>query len=274
MLKILAIDVIERFPELVLFKDAEILVSSYEKACASDLQAEALAVSIYQIVDEALLKRLPTLRCIFVLGTSDKNIDTAYCQKNNIKIFAVRHYCDQETAEWIMLEVIKFFRERIERVSVCGRRLGIIGFGDVGAKVKDLALAFGLEVLVNTKSEQKSLNGVKFASKAEIFSTCDIISFNTPANTPWLTRDLFEAAKSGQGWINTCMGEISTDPHFADFLAQGRVRLVMDSIAGKSHQHLASLATICDQPAFDTKDSQQKLREKFLDNIKIYLLTR
>lgn len=262
MKNILAIDVAHRIPEFP-FR----LSASYEEVLAlTDAPFEALATSIYQSVDEALLKKLPRLKTIFILGTSDKKIDLNYCAAHNIEIKKVKHYCDQETAEWVMLEIVKFFRNREEPLSVMGRRLGIIGLGDVGSRVRDLAQAFKMDVVVNTKSMAK--NDPKFLSKEEIFETCDIVSFHTPPETLWLTKDLYERAKSGQGWINTCMGEITKDSGLIDFLAQGRVNLIMDSIAGKSYPNLSSLAKIHGHPAFDTLDSQNRLSEKFLANIK------
>lgn len=266
----LAIDVAHRALELMAIKDIDITACSYEEALKAKSSAEALAVSIYQNVDEALLSHLPKLRHIFVLGTSTKKIDMAYCKAHNIQISVVRHYCDQETAEWVMLQVLKFFRDRKNPMSVIGRRLGIIGLGDVGMSLKNLSQAFFMEVLVNSHKETK-FDDARWASKEEILQTCDVVSFHTPAYTPWLTKDLYEQAKPSQLWINTCMGAITKEEGFADFMAQGRINLIMDGIAGISHQHLAEVSTIYEEQAFDTIDSQTRLKEKFLANIKAAL---
>lgn len=266
MLKnLLAIDVVERAPK-ILDLGLNVHSSTYDEALSlSDESFDGLAVSIYERIDEALLKKLPHLKAIFILGTSDKNIDTAYCAAHNIQVLSVKHYCDQETAEWVMLEIGKFFRNKELPQSIMGRRLGIIGYGDVGKRVAALAEAFLMEVVVNTSSMP---NDPRFKSKEEIFKTCDIITFHTPPQTPWLSKDIYKLSKDGQAWINTCMGEIALDGDLADFLATGRVKMIMDSIAQKSYPNLSSLAQIYSQPAFDTKDSKNRLQEKFLANIR------
>lgn len=248
-------------PPLVLKKaDPSWLSDEFSKT------ADCLLVSIYQDVDETFLRMLPNLRYVGVLGTSSKKIDTDYCQKNNIKISVVKEYCDEETAEWVILQILKFYRQRAEPRSAFGKSLGIIGFGSVGKKLAHKAAGLGLKVLVNTLSSE--VGSYEQASKAHIFAHCDIVSFHTPPHGAWLLPEELRHVKAHSLLINTCMGIVDKDDTLETTLrTRPDVTLVMDQIAAASYPHLRVLAHIEKECAYETLDASERLIKRFFERL-------
>ena len=69
-------------------------------------------------------------------------------------------------------------RSRFQGDELRGKTLGILGLGNIGKKVADLANAFGMEVIYWNRSKVK--NKYKFASFEDVFKKSDIISIHLP----------------------------------------------------------------------------------------------
>ncbi len=230
---------------------------------------DALLISIYQELGREHLALLPTLTYIGVLGSSTAKLPLDYCKERNIKVDTVLGYCDYETAEWVIGQIITHFRSMVPTKSVYEKHLGLIGVGGVGAQVLKVALALGMKVSFNSMREHPELIalGAEAATKKEIFAQCDAISLHTPAHFPWLREQDLMPMKFGALIINSSFGKISINDDFEHFLEHRRdIVLRMDSIAAKSYG-LESRAIIDTDAAFDTIDSQKRLIKLFFNNI-------
>lgn len=230
---------------------------------------DALLISIYEELKEEHLALLPSLLYIGILGTSTAKIPLKICESRSIKVCPVQEYCDFETAEWVIGEIIKHFREQNPPKSVYEKSLGLIGVGGVGRQVLKTALALGMRVFFNATRAHPDLErlGAQALSKEEIFSQCDVISFHTPPHYVWLNEHDLDRTKFGAVLINTCFGKISRDDALEKFLDLRKdISLRMDSIAAMSYD-LAQRAIIDAHAAYDTVDSEHRLIRKFFENI-------
>ena len=202
------------------------------------------------------MRVFPKLRYIGVLGTSLKRLDLAYCAANDIAVMPVKEYCDDETAEWVILQILKFFRERPEPLSVYGKGLGVIGMGQVGKKVVSRAQALGLEILRKEGEEPASLE--------RVFANADVISLHTPAHVPWLESRYLERMKKNALLINTCLGRITPASTLEVFLAsRPDITLILDKIASASYLALKPRALGSESSAYETLDSEARLIKNF-----------
>lgn len=225
---------------------------------------DALLVSIYEEIDEKFLSALPSLRYVGVLGTSLKKIDHVYCKKNGILVSPVKEYCDDETAEWVILQILKFFREGPVKRSVFEKSLGIIGFGSVGKKLGIKAQGLGMKVFANTHSS--SVLPFLEASKEYIFAHSDVISFHTPPHSSWLLKEQLKHVKTGALIINTCLGPVDKGDALWAFLQERPdVHLVLDQIAYESYKDLPKNAYYSLEKAFETVDSEKRLWDIFFE---------
>jgi lactate dehydrogenase-like 2-hydroxyacid dehydrogenase len=231
---------------------------------------EIILVSIYQQLSPAFLAQFPNLLAINVLGTSLKKLPMEYCQQHQIKVLHVTDYCDHETAEWVMLQIIDHFRRRKNPSSVYLKKLGVIGAGVIGRHLLQKAQAFHMKVFYNGERRDFVLeqNGIAYLSKEEMLAVCDVVSFHTPPEKVWLSGEILANAKPDLCLINTAMGRLSKDDDLKNFLSMRKdVSLIMDKIAEISYPELKGLANIRPELAFYTSDSHQRLIDKFFINL-------
>ncbi len=278
--QIIAIDIDERIPNCSQRLSALSKARPLFGQMADDVlsrapkNTDALLVSIHQSLSEDLLDRFSHLRYVGVLGTSLKKIPLDYCRTRSITVTNVTEYCDQDTAEWVMMKLLQFFRGRTPPMSARAKILGVVGVGAVGRHVIHLAQAFEMKIIYNAQKRHQDLedSGIKFATKEEIFSCSDVVSVHTPPFFEWLSRDLLQASRKNLCVINTCMGRISPNNDLGDGLyARPDVTIIMDKIAGDHYPELNDRAQIFNESAFATVDARNLLVEKFLANILLAL---
>ncbi|KAG7392089.1 hypothetical protein PHYPSEUDO_002313 [Phytophthora pseudosyringae] len=85
-----------------------------------------------------------------------------------------------------------FDRQQFAGTELAGKNLGVVGIGQAGRRVVDMAHALGLQVVgfdPNLNQEAAELMGVKCVSLDELYATCDFITFHAPLTAR--TRGMF-----------------------------------------------------------------------------------
>lgn len=106
-----------------------------------------------------------------------------------------------------------------------GKTLGIIGYGSIGRAVANIALAFGMKVLVNTRTPREDAR-VEFVESDRLLREADIVTCHTPL-TPE-TAGMFNAAafakmKESAYFINTSRGGVVDEVALADAVRSGKI---------------------------------------------------
>lgn len=120
-----------------------------------------------------------------------------------------------------------------------GRKIGIVGFGDIGTEMARRAAAFGL--LVHTvdrpgRSERAlatmaQLGVTKVRNLEELFTAVDIISLHvpsSPATTRMLGRELLGYVQPGTVIINTSRGEVIDEQALLEVIEEKDLRIGTD----------------------------------------------
>lgn len=109
---------------------------------------------------------------------------------------------------------------------LAGKSMGIVGFGQIGRQVKNIARAFGMEVLASTAhpDQYDDEEGVEFIDIDEMFSRCHAITLHCPLTEH--TRHLVNTArlariKHGAVLINTGRGQLIDEEAVIDALEEG-----------------------------------------------------
>ncbi|KAE8879393.1 hypothetical protein PF005_g7476 [Phytophthora fragariae] len=85
-----------------------------------------------------------------------------------------------------------FDRQQFAGTELAGKNLGVVGIGQAGRRVVDMAHALGLKVFgfdPNLNQEAAELMGVKCVSMDELYENCDFITFHAPLTAR--TRGMF-----------------------------------------------------------------------------------
>ena len=111
-----------------------------------------------------------------------------------------------------------------------GRRLGIVGLGNIGKKVVRRAAAFDMKIQYYdirrlSEAEEDAL-GVRFVLFDELLRTSDVVSLHVPLDDS--TRNLIGARELGlmkpeAVIINTCRGPVIEENALHDALGSGRI---------------------------------------------------
>lgn len=199
------------------------------------------------VLGEAELSSATNLKYIGLFATGYNNIDTAYARSRGIDVCNAGEYSTMAVAQHtfaLMLELAckvgkynafvqeggwkrsKFFS--IFEYPTCelyGKTLGLIGYGSIGRAVANIALAFGMKVLVNTRTPREDAR-VRFVDRDTLLAESDFISCHTPL-TPetagMFNPSAFACMKSGAYFINTSRGGVVDEHALADAVRSGHL---------------------------------------------------
>ncbi len=170
------------------------------------------------------------LKVIGRAGAGVDNIDVSTAKENNKLVMNTPGGNTNATAEHALALIISVLRKipyandtthkgKWEKKNIKGselskKTLGIVGFGNVGARLSDLVKGFDMNILVNSKSlesRKKNFLHVKNVSFDELIATSDIISFHckaTPDGKPLINKEHYKKMKPSAIIINTARGNI------------------------------------------------------------------
>lgn len=202
--------------------------------------AEILLANKIRITDETLA-RLPKLRYIAVTATGYNNIDIDACRKRNIAVSNVRGYGSYAVAQHtiaLLLEITNKVSEHYTAVKenqwsrqsqfcfwnssmteLYGKRMGIIGWGNIGQTTAKIAHALGMEVVFYNRSKKES-DFAKQVSLDELIRSSDVVSLHailSDENREIINRKTLSQMKKTAIVLNTARGGFinETDLKFA-----------------------------------------------------------
>lgn len=206
-----------------------------------------------------VLRACPNLKYIGECATGYNNIDIKTAKELGITVCNVPSYSTEAVAQQVFSFILHFASKTSQyndlvhnggwiksRSFSCfnypiaelfGMTLGIIGYGSIGKAVAKIAKAFGMNVVVNTRTAKQD-SSVKFEGIEELFATSDFISVHCPLTeitNGLVNKNLLEKCKKTAILINTSRGPVINEEDLAFALNN-------DIIAG------AGLDVLCQEP--------------------------
>jgi len=200
---------------------------------------------------KSLVDALPNLKFISLTGARSPSLDTAACKARGIPVSHTRSAGGgTSTVELTWGLIIAGARglakgERNMRAgkwheamgagfSLDKKRLGVVGLGNIGARVAAIGKAFGMECVAwsqNLSAEKAAAAGVTLLSKTELFETADVITIHLVLGerTRGLVRkEDLQRMKPGAVLVNTSRGPIIVEPDLIDVLKAGKIHAALD----------------------------------------------
>lgn len=198
-------------------------------------------------INADILSALPDLRFISVLATGYNIVDIPACRQRGVVVSNVPNYSTESVAQHtfaLLLQMLNHTDEYTREVAegawsrsrdftlflspireIAGMTIGIIGYGMIGQAVARIARAFGMKVLVSTRTP-KADPTVSFCSLAELLGQSDVVSLHCP-QTPETTRIInasnIALMKPGAMLLNTARGGLVDEEALAQALNNGRL---------------------------------------------------
>jgi len=121
-----------------------------------------------------------------------------------------------------------------ENKGLYGKRVGLVGFGEIAKALVPILQSFHTEIWVNSghvTEEEAASYGVKCATREEIFSECDIISLHLALNEKNLgciDRKLLSLIKPDALLVNTARARVVDEEALIDLLKEKRFSAMLD----------------------------------------------
>jgi len=190
-----------------------------------------------------IVQRAPRLFAVgaFCIGT--EQIDLAACTAKGLAVFNAPYSNTRSVVELALGEMILLLRgvfegnRRLHQGTwtkssegcheIRGKRLGIIGYGNIGSQLSVLAEALGMEVLYHDIAEKLSLGNARKCSLKELLRRSDVVTVHVDGRDS--NRDLigeaeFAAMKEGVVFLNLSRGFVVDVEALARHARGGRVR--------------------------------------------------
>jgi D-3-phosphoglycerate dehydrogenase len=198
-------------------------------------------------VDEKFINAAKKMKAVVRAGVGVDNVDIDGCSKEGIIVMNVptaNTIAAVELTMTHMLSCMRMFpyshdhlknqrvwkREKWYGYEMKGKRLGIIGFGNIGSRVGIRAKAFEMDVVAYDPyiSSSKATDlGMKYTNNFDDILSCDIITIHTPKNEETVNMiDEAEIAKMKNGvvLINCARGGLYNEEALYNNLKSRKIR--------------------------------------------------
>jgi glycerate dehydrogenase len=255
------------------------------------------------VLDGETIKALPDLRYIGVLATGYNVLDLEAARECGVTVTNVPAYSTRSVVQMtfaLLLEMAHHVGEhsRVVRngqwctsedfsfwnyplVELEGLVMGIVGFGNIGKAVADIARTFGMSVLVNTRHpDPSSFPDTRFVDLEVLFSQSDVVSIHCPLTAE--TEGLVNASrlhlmKETAYLINTSRGPVVDERALAEALNEGEIAGaavdVLSTEPPRADNPLLSARNCVITPhiAWATQAARGRLMKTVVDNLRAFM---
>lgn len=174
--------------------------------------ADALIVRTRTLCNRELLEG-SRVRFIATATIGYDHIDTDYCRQAGIEWTNAPGCNASSVAQYLHSSLLLLQREK--GLTLKGATLGIVGVGNVGSKVAEVAEKMGMKVLLNDLPRAAAEGEGGFCSLKTMAEQCDVITFHVPLNKEGIYRTFhladiafFRSLQRRPYLINTSRGEV------------------------------------------------------------------
>ncbi|HCB46811.1 MAG TPA: phosphoglycerate dehydrogenase, partial [Algoriphagus sp.] len=201
---------------------------SEEELCEKIQNVSILGIRSKTNVTKKVLENANRLIAIgaFCIGTNQIDLET--CQEKGIAVFNAPFSNTRSVVEMAIAEIIFLMRGFFDKsvnmhqgkwdksasgsFEIRGKKLGIVGYGNIGAQLSVLAENMGMNVFYYDVIEKLALgNATKLDSLDKLLETCDIVSLHVDGrkdNNCLLDKKRIQKMKKGAILVNLSRGHV------------------------------------------------------------------
>uniref|UniRef100_A9AB73 D-isomer specific 2-hydroxyacid dehydrogenase NAD-binding n=1 Tax=Methanococcus maripaludis (strain C6 / ATCC BAA-1332) TaxID=444158 RepID=A9AB73_METM6 len=271
-------EVIERISDSEIVITNKVLIGKDVFKKCKNIKYVGVTATGYNVVDTNLAKELGIIVTNVPAYSTDSVAQAVFsfilehCQN-------VSKYSDSvKSGDWVNSK--DFSYQKFPLIELASKNLGIIGFGAIGKKVAEIGTAFGMNVLVNTRTVSKTKLDVKFVSKEEVFKSSDFLTLHCPLNEETkeiINEKTLNLMKKSAFLINTGRGGLVNEKDLANALNLGNIAGtgldVLSSEPPKEDNPLinAKNTIITPHVAWASYEARKRLMDVTVNNVKSFI---
>ncbi|MCR6653253.1 MAG: D-2-hydroxyacid dehydrogenase [Cellvibrionaceae bacterium] len=254
------------------------------------------------LLDRAFFLARPNLRLVCVTATGVNNVDLEAAREHGVTVANCKGYSTETVAQhtfmlmlamlrsmplyqrdvaagtWSQSDMFCLLNHPVRELQ--GLKLGVVGYGDIGKRVAEIARLFGVEVLIaDRRNGQPKAGRTPFR---EVLANCDILTLHCPLTadtTQLIDEKTLGLMRPSAFLINTSRGQLIDEPALLQALQQ-------KTIAGAALDVLTTEPPAADHPllkanlpnliitphcAWASREARQTALEQTVGNIEEYL---
>lgn len=246
---------------------------------------------------------LPKLKLVCVAAAGYDALDVEAARRHGIPVCNAAGYGNMAVAQMVVAHLLNVTNRVGHYAALCregywsqssdfccwndklteltGKRVAIVGFGNIGSTVATVLRPFGVRLCAVTNKPQAQLPpDVERITMDEAFGTCDVVSLNCPlsaTNREFVNAGLLARCKPGLILINTARGRLVRDADVAEALESGRLGaycadvLSTEPPAADNPLLSAPRAYITPHIAWATEEARRRIIDIIEANIRAFL---
>ena len=221
--------------------------STPEESLERTKDADVVIINKVEI-NEKTIGNADHLKLVCVTATGTNNLDKEYLAKRGLEWRNVAGYSTETVAQhtfallFFLMEKLSYYDEYVKSEKyvgdvmfthfsnvfheVNGKTWGIIGLGNIGRRVAEIAKLFGCRVIYYSTSGKNNNADYERVSFEELLAQSDVVSVHAPLdeNTKGLMNyDAFSMMKKTAIFLNLGRGPIVVEQDLADALKEGLI---------------------------------------------------
>ena len=263
----------------------------------------AIVLTNKTVLSRQAIEQLDALRYVGVTATGYNVVDVAAARERGIPVTNVPDYATGSVAQIVFAHLLNLAWRmahhtqtvRDGKWSACpdftywdypllelsDMTMGIVGFGRIGRATAQLALAFGMTVLVHTRTPPSDApEGISLVDLEQVFRESDVVSLHcplTPETDRLVNGERLEQMKPTAFLINTGRGPLVDEQALANALNSGRIAgagLDVLSVEPPTPDNPLLAARHCyvtPHLAWATLSARKRLLQVVVDNVAAFL---
>lgn len=290
------------FSELqAVFENLTLYPASTEEQVLERIQDVDVVITNKVRISAEVIQQLPQLKLILISATGTNNVDLVQAKKSGIVVCNCQAYGTSAVAQHTLMLMLALstsviqYHQAVQKgewqkaqqfclldfpiVELAGKTLGIIGYGELGQAVAQLAKAFGMQIMVGALPNRPQREGR--VQLDELLSQADYVSLHCPLTAE--TKDLidakaFDRMKSSAFLINCARGGIVNEQALADALIHKKIAGAATDVLTVEPPKQGNVLLNIDIPnliitphsAWGSVDARQRIVQQLMENVKAF----
>lgn len=249
------------------------LTCTEEEAKERLTDAEAVFIDSFPI-DRKVMENHPNLKYIGIAATGYNHVDLAAAGELGVAVTNIPAYSTDAVAQHAIALLLQLTNhpgtyddvDTTPLTLLTGKSLGIVGYGNIGRRIGEIAQALGMEVIPYSKEPDRAIKA-------------DVLSLNCPLtekNRGMVDSAFISRMKDGAILINTARGALVDEQALANALKTGKIAAAgLDVLEKEPPDETCPLlglenCVITPHIAFTPKETRKLIIDLLAENLKSF----